>query len=111
MGACTIVEEIENLVVAVGGGTPVRIRDFARVERGPEPVFNVVTADGVNAVLLNVRSQPDGSTLEIADALQEELADAAARAAAGHEAGVLLRPVAARARVGAAACGRPSSSA
>ena len=66
-------EDIENLVVAVTDGHPVRVKDFARVERGPEPVFNVVTAEGVNAVLLNVRSQPDGSTLDIADALQTEL--------------------------------------
>lgn len=66
-------EEIGNLVVSMGGSAPVRIRDVARVERGPEPVFNVVTADGVNAVLLNVRSQPDGSTLAIARSLQEEL--------------------------------------
>jgi CzcA family heavy metal efflux pump len=67
------IEEVGNLVVAVVAGTPVRIRDFARVERGPEPVFNVVTADGVNAVLLNVRSQPDGSTLDIARALRAEI--------------------------------------
>src|SRR5437667_3982078 len=66
-------EDIENLVVAVNAGHPVRVKDFAQVERGPEPVFNVVTADGVNAVLLNVRSQPEGSTLDIADALQKEL--------------------------------------
>jgi CzcA family heavy metal efflux pump len=69
------IPEIENLTVAVEGTHPVRVRDFARVERGPEPVFNVVTAEGVNAVLLNVRSQPDGSTLEIARRLTETLQD------------------------------------
>ena len=62
-------EDIANLTVSVAGTHPIRIRDFARVERGPEPVFNVVTAEGVNAVLLNIRSQPDGSTLDIADQL------------------------------------------
>ncbi len=67
------IPEIENLTVAVEGTHPIRIRDFARVERGPEPVFNVVTAEGTNAVLLNIRSQPDGSTLEIASRLQEVL--------------------------------------
>jgi len=67
------IAEIEALIVAVVDGTPVRVRDVARVERGPEPIFNIVTADGVNAVLLNIRSQPDGSTLEIANRLQEEL--------------------------------------
>lgn len=68
-------EDIENLVVAVNDGRPVRVQDFARVQRGPEPVFNVVTAEGVNAVLLNIRSQPDGSTLDISRQLEAELAD------------------------------------
>jgi CzcA family heavy metal efflux pump len=67
------IPDIEDFTVAVVDARPVRIRDFARVERAPEPVFNIVTADGVNAVLLNVRSQPDGSTLEIADHLKAEL--------------------------------------
>jgi len=67
-------EDIENLVVTVTDGHPIRIRDFAQVKRGPEPVFNVVTAEGVNAVLLNIRSQPDGSTLDIADNLKREIA-------------------------------------
>ena len=55
-------------------GHPVRIKDFARVERAPEPVFNIVTANGVDAVLLNIYSQPDGSTLDIVSKLKEELA-------------------------------------
>jgi CzcA family heavy metal efflux pump len=65
--------EIEDVTVAVVGGRPLRLRDFARVERRPEPAFNVVTADGVDAVLLNIRSQPDGSTLDIADGLKAEM--------------------------------------
>jgi len=67
------IEEIEEMSVLVSGDHPVRVRDFARVERGPEPVFNVVTAEGVPAVLLNVRSQPDGSTLDIAHGLAQVL--------------------------------------
>ncbi len=66
--------QIGDLVVAAPNGVPVRVRDVARVERGPEPVFNVVTADGVNAVLLNVKSQPDGSTLDIAKQVDADLA-------------------------------------
>ncbi len=65
--------EIEDFTIVVANSHPVRIRDFARVERGPEPVFNVVTADGVPAVLLNIRSQPDSSTLDIAAGLQAVL--------------------------------------
>jgi CzcA family heavy metal efflux pump len=66
-------DAIGDLVVAVVDGRPVRIRDFARVVRGAEPVFNVVTADGVSAVLLNIRSQPNGSTLDIAKALRADI--------------------------------------
>ncbi len=73
-GRVYTIPEIERLVVKVAGGLPVRIKDVARVVRGPEPVYNIVTADGVNAVLLNIRSQPDGSTLDIASRLQQELA-------------------------------------
>jgi CzcA family heavy metal efflux pump len=69
------IRDIEDFVVTTTEGHPVRIRDFARVVRGPEPVFNVVTADGHNAVLLNIRSQPDGSTLHIARDLRQQIAE------------------------------------
>ena len=67
--------EIEDLMVTFANGRVVRIRDFARVERGPEPAFNVVTAEGVLAVLLNVRSQPDGSTIDIANGLKKVMSE------------------------------------
>ena len=86
-GRVHTIEDIENLTVSVVGNSqsivvmqpiaaiahPIRIKDFARVERAPKPVFNIVTANGVDAVLLNVYSQPDGSTLDIAEQLKEEL--------------------------------------
>jgi CzcA family heavy metal efflux pump len=68
------VEDIENLVVAVHGNHPVQIKDVAQVERGAEPVFKSVTAQGRDAVLLNIQSQADGSTLDIAAALKKQLA-------------------------------------
>ncbi len=69
------ISEIENLIVAVANSRPIRIKDFARVEHGPEPAFQVVTAEGVPAVLLNVRSQPDGSTMDIANGLKKVIAE------------------------------------
>lgn len=65
--------EIEDVVVSMAGQSPIHIRDFATVRPGAAPQFNIVTADGVNAVLLNIRSQPDGNTIGIADALKEDL--------------------------------------
>ncbi|HEY7118621.1 MAG TPA: efflux RND transporter permease subunit, partial [Tepidisphaeraceae bacterium] len=66
--------EIEELTVgSAEGGVPIRVKDVAQVTASQEPVFNVVTADGEPAVLLNVRSQPDGSTLDIAAGIRDEL--------------------------------------
>ncbi len=65
------ISEIENLVVAAGSNRIVSIKDFARVEHGAEPVFKVVTAQGSPAVLLNIRSQPDASTIDIANGFEK----------------------------------------
>jgi multidrug efflux pump subunit AcrB len=67
------VEDIENLTVATGRNQLVRLKDFARVLHGKEPVFNAVTADGVDAVLLNIFSQPDASTVDIVRQLESQL--------------------------------------
>ena len=68
--------DLEDFVVLMRGNHPVRVRDFARVERGPEPVFNVVSAQGRRAVLMNIRAQPTGSSiLNIAADLKAQLAD------------------------------------
>jgi CzcA family heavy metal efflux pump len=66
-------EEIGNVVVAVHGDHPIQIKDIARIKRGPAPAYTVVTAQGRNAVLLNIQSQPNGSTLDIAKALKAQL--------------------------------------
>jgi CzcA family heavy metal efflux pump len=65
-------DDVRNLTVPTAHGV-VRIGDVATVTRGPETVYNRVTADGRDAVLLNVFSQPDASTLEIATQLRAVL--------------------------------------
>ncbi|MGD1085131.1 MAG: efflux RND transporter permease subunit, partial [Verrucomicrobiota bacterium] len=65
--------DMENMVIAVHGSHPVQLKDVARVERGPKPVFQSITAQGRESVLLNIMSQADGSTLDIAAALQTKL--------------------------------------
>jgi len=66
-------EQIENVVVGVVKGTPVLVRNLAYVTKGEKPVYNIVTADGLPAVLVNVLQQPDGNAVEIADAVNREL--------------------------------------
>lgn len=64
---------IGDIPVAWADGAPIFVKDIATIERAAAPRFNIVTADGVDAVLLNVYSQPNGNTVGIADALHEEL--------------------------------------
>ncbi|MDA0206099.1 MAG: efflux RND transporter permease subunit [Acidobacteria bacterium] len=66
--------QIAQTVVAVLNGTPVRIADLAEVVKGERPIYNIVTADGHPAVLINVLQQPDGNALQIAQAVNAELA-------------------------------------
>ncbi|MBN9658329.1 MAG: efflux RND transporter permease subunit [Acidobacteria bacterium] len=66
-------QQIEDLVVDVVRGTPVLVKNIAQVMPGERPVYNVVSADGRRAVLINVLQQPDGNAIEIADAVNAEL--------------------------------------
>jgi CzcA family heavy metal efflux pump len=68
-------EQVENTVVDVVKGTPVLVKDLARVVPGEQPVYNIVTANGRPAVLVNVLQQPDGNAVQIADAVNGELRD------------------------------------
>lgn len=65
--------ELADIVIGWAGTSPIQVRDVGSVRKGAAPRFNIVTADRVDAVLLNVYSQPDGNTVAIADALQAEL--------------------------------------
>jgi CzcA family heavy metal efflux pump len=67
--------QIENAVVDVVKGTPVTVANLAQVVPGERPIYNIVTANGRPAVLVNVLQQPDGNAVAIADAVNRELKD------------------------------------
>lgn len=66
-------EQIEDVVVDVVKGTPVYVKNLARVVNGERPYYVVVTADGRPATLVNIHSQPDGNVVATADAVNREL--------------------------------------
>ncbi len=66
-------EEIENTVIAVVKGTPVLAKDLGTVIDSEKPIYNIVTANGRPAVLVNVLQQPDGNAVTIAEAVNHEL--------------------------------------
>lgn len=80
--------ELEALPVGWEGPAPIRISDVGCVRRGARPQFNRVTAEGGEAVLLNVYSQEGASTLEIARAVQGELEAARRELPGGVEVGL-----------------------
>lgn len=55
-------------------GAPVRIADVATVEQSTMPVYTTVTANGKNAVLLNIARQPSSNTVAVADAVAVQIA-------------------------------------
>lgn len=65
--------ELGEAVVTTSAGTPVRLREVARVTEGPEPKFGDAAIDGKPGVTLVVYKQYGGDTLETTRAVEAEL--------------------------------------
>ncbi|OYV74499.1 MAG: transporter, partial [Deltaproteobacteria bacterium 21-66-5] len=66
--------QVGETVLRSGPGGVVRLKDVARVERSTQPNWTRVTADGRDAVLINVYQQLDGNTVQIARDIKAALA-------------------------------------
>jgi CzcA family heavy metal efflux pump len=76
--------ELSQLVVkTTPSGAPVRVSDVATVEKAVKPVYTVVTANGKQAVLLNITRQPDSNTVAVANAVSTEVAQLRKKLPAG----------------------------
>jgi CzcA family heavy metal efflux pump len=71
--------QIADVVVKTVNGTVVRVRDVAEVKAAPAPQWIRVTADGRDAVLVNVYQQPGGNTVQIATAVRQAFAKSRAQ--------------------------------
>jgi CzcA family heavy metal efflux pump len=66
--------EIANIVVkTTPAGAPIRIGDIAAVTPSVKPVYTIVSANQKPAVLLSIDRQPDGNTVEVANAVHAEI--------------------------------------
>ncbi len=70
----TGLDQIRNTVLRSGANGPVMLADVASVTRGAVPQWTRVTADGHDAVLLNIYQQRGGNTVRIASDLKARLA-------------------------------------
>ena len=105
-------DQLRQLVVkTTAAGAPVRVADLATVEASTQPVYTTVTANGKNAVLINIARQPAPNTVAVADAVSTEIAQLSQKLPAG----VKLRGPFTISRNSCAtvfpACATPSSSA
>ncbi len=67
-------DELRQLVVKTApAGAPVHVSDVATVQQAIQPVYTTVTANGKNAVLLNIARQPSSNTVAVADAVAAQI--------------------------------------
>ncbi len=77
-------DELRRLVVkTTAAGAPVHLADVATVEASTEPMFTIVTANGENAVLLNIARQPSSNTVAVVDAANAEMKQLKSKLPAG----------------------------
>ena len=66
--------ELANIVLkTTPAGIPIHIGDVAEVHPSVKPLYTVVSANGKPAVLLNIRRQPDGNTVAVAEEVHSEV--------------------------------------
>ncbi len=73
-GQATTPDELNSIVVATINNAPVLVSDIGTVRQGTQPNYTIVTADGREAVLINVLRQPDANTVNVTDEVKAELA-------------------------------------
>ena len=76
-------EEYGSLIVATRVGAPVRLRDVARVEIGPEHERSLVRVNGQTAVGLGIVKQSKANTLAVAERVKHEIEAVMPELAAG----------------------------
>ena len=75
LGRIENVRDFETLVVATVNGSPVYLRDIAKVEDGFEEPRSLARQDGIAAVSLLVRKQSGTNTVRVADTVRERVAE------------------------------------
>jgi CzcA family heavy metal efflux pump len=69
----TQLDDLKNVVVTSNGPAQVRLGDVATVQAGVTPQWMRVTADGQDAVLINIYQQPGANSVAMAKAIRAKL--------------------------------------
>ena len=79
LGRVENVRDFETLVVASVKGSPVYLRDIAKVEDGYEEPRSLARQDGIAAISLLVRKQSGTNTVHVADTVRERVEELSAQ--------------------------------
>jgi multidrug efflux pump subunit AcrB len=67
--------DLSRIVVkTTSSGAPIRVADVAAVQPATMPVYTMVTSNGKPAVLINIARQPSSNTVQVANAVADEIA-------------------------------------
>jgi len=73
MGRYTDPRGFDDLVIANVDGSPIRLRDVARVEDGTKEQRSIARLNGVPTVTLEIRRQSGANTIEVINGIKREL--------------------------------------
>jgi HAE1 family hydrophobic/amphiphilic exporter-1 len=62
--------DFANLIISNKGGTPVRLRDVAKVENSIETLKSWATYNGENSITLAIQRQPGANTVRVVDSIR-----------------------------------------
>ncbi len=62
--------DVANLIISNKGGTPVRLRDVAKVENSIETLKSWATFNGENSITLAIQRQPGANTVRVVDSIR-----------------------------------------
>ena len=62
--------DFANLIISNKGGTPVRLRDVAKVENSIETLKSWATFNGENSITLAIQRQPGANTVRVVDSIR-----------------------------------------
>ena len=94
LGRYTDPRAFEDLVIANVNGSPIRLRDVARVEDGTKEQRSVARLNGAPTVTLEIRRQSGANTIEVINGIKAELPRVGGAAAGRREDGSHSRSVA-----------------
>ncbi|HYR27923.1 MAG TPA: efflux RND transporter permease subunit, partial [Thermoanaerobaculia bacterium] len=88
-GRVTSPEQFGDIPITSGGGTPVRIRDVARIEDSMSDVESAATVGGKAAVVVQVRKQSGTNAIAVVEGIKERVEEVKPQLPAGYKLDVI----------------------